>query len=575
MSILSFELRYWLRQPSVYVFLLVIAVLIFGATVTDEISVGGSLGNVHRNAPYVIENYYGLMSILCLLMITTFMNGAAARDFTEKTSQILFSTPVRKRDLLVGRFLGALTVSIIPFLGVSLGVLIGSVMPWVDPERMGPVFPGAHFHGIIVFVIPNLVFAGSIIFSIAAFTRSTMLSFLGSIGLLVGYSIALTLVGDIDNEFLGSMLDPFGVRTLGVVSKYWTVQDRNTLSVGFEGVLLWNRFLWLAVGSVVFGFTYARFSFSEKSTTKRSKAAGTPVAEERQPRVQTTVKPDLSGGSNARKLYSQTRLEIISLTKNVAFLVILIFGSVNLIINMVYATDAGYGNSSFPVSYAMVDLIQGGLYVFLIAIITFYSGSIVWKERDAKVHDIYDALPHPDWIPLIAKTGALVVMVLTLLVAGGLIGVVTQLLHGFDDIRPEVYVVQLLVMDGTRFLSLVVLSVFIHTLVNNRYLGYFLFVVVIIVNAFVWPALDVSTNLIKYGSSPSLTYSDMNGFGPFLHGKLAFKLYWFLFGLLMLIVAYLYWKRGREDAFGIRTKLALQRFVSVRSVTMLLSILWL
>ncbi|MFM8569728.1 MAG: hypothetical protein ACKOB6_09025, partial [Candidatus Kapaibacterium sp.] len=67
----------------------------------------------------------------------------------------------------------------------------------------------------------------------------------------------------------------------------------------------------------------------------------------------------------------------------------------------------------------------------------------------------------------------------------------------------------------------------------------------------------------------------MNGFGPFLHGKLAFILYWFLFGLLMLIVAYLYWKRGREDAFGIRTKLALQRFVSVRSVTMLLSILWL
>ncbi|MFM7774034.1 MAG: ABC transporter permease [Candidatus Kapaibacterium sp.] len=215
MSIFSFELRYWLRQPSVYVFLLVIAVLIFGATVTDEISVGGSLGNVHRNAPYVIENYYGLMSILCLLMITTFMNGAAARDFTEKTSQVLFSTPVRKRDLLVGRFLGALTVSIIPFLGVSLGVLIGSVMPWVDPERMGPVFPGAHLHGIIVFVIPNLAFAGSIIFSIAAFTRSTMLSFLGSIGLLVGYSIALTLVGDIDNEFLDRCSIPSAYGPLG------------------------------------------------------------------------------------------------------------------------------------------------------------------------------------------------------------------------------------------------------------------------------------------------------------------------------------------------------------------------
>ena len=36
---------------------------------------------------------------------------------------MLFSTPVRKRDFLLGRFLGAAAVAVIPLLGVSLGVL--------------------------------------------------------------------------------------------------------------------------------------------------------------------------------------------------------------------------------------------------------------------------------------------------------------------------------------------------------------------------------------------------------------------------------------------------------------------
>ena len=60
-------------------------------------------------------------------------------------------------------------------------------------------------------------------------------------------------------------------------------------------------------------------------------------------------------------------------------------------------------------------------------------------------------------------------------------------------------------------------------------LGYFLFIAFIIANNFVWPALDVESNLIQYGASPDLIYSDMNAFGPFLKGKLAFEVYWLNF----------------------------------------------
>lgn len=131
-------------------------------------------------------------------------------------------------------------------------------MPWLDADKVGPTIWSGHLHGILVFIIPNLFFGGAIIFSIAALTRSTILSFVGSIGLLIGYIISQSLIGDIDNETIGRMLDPFGLRTFSVATKYWTVDDRNTMSMGFEGLLLLNRLIWMLLGVLVLVFTAIR-----------------------------------------------------------------------------------------------------------------------------------------------------------------------------------------------------------------------------------------------------------------------------------------------------------------------------
>src|SRR5689334_12334882 len=120
---LNFELRYWFRGWMMWIFLLVVALMIFGAVSSDQIIVGGALQNTHRNAPFVIENYYAIMCLLTLLMTTAFVNSAAARDFASNTDQIVFSTPVRKFDFVFGRYLGSAIIAVIPIVGVSLGVL--------------------------------------------------------------------------------------------------------------------------------------------------------------------------------------------------------------------------------------------------------------------------------------------------------------------------------------------------------------------------------------------------------------------------------------------------------------------
>ena len=246
--LLRFELRLWLRGTMVYIFLAVITLLVFGAVSSEKIIIGRALENTNRNAPFVIENFYSVISILTLLMTTAFVNSAATRDFAQNTYQLLFTTPLRKRDYLLARYLGSSLIAVIPMLGVSVAIIIAKYMPWVDAERWGSINWLAHWNSIIAFAIPNTLFIAAIIFAIAILTRSTITSFLGALLLLVAYTVAETFLEDIDNEQIAMLIDPFGIRTFSLMTKYWTVADRNSLSLGMEGMLLCNRLIWLTVG---------------------------------------------------------------------------------------------------------------------------------------------------------------------------------------------------------------------------------------------------------------------------------------------------------------------------------------
>lgn len=98
------ELRHWFRQPMVYIFFFLLALLAFGLVTWDALKVGGDLGNVKKNAPALIFQYYSGFAFSGLLFVTAFVNAAAIRDFANNTSQIVFSTPVKRSSYLLSRF---------------------------------------------------------------------------------------------------------------------------------------------------------------------------------------------------------------------------------------------------------------------------------------------------------------------------------------------------------------------------------------------------------------------------------------------------------------------------------------
>lgn len=143
---LIFELKYRLRQPMVYAFLVLFLFLSHSFTVETNIGIGGfgNLNNVNVNSPFKILAINSLLSFIGILMATAFMSGAALRDFKHNFSQIVFTTPVEKFGYLFGRYCGAVIIMLIPFLGAILGSVTGTFL--ADPDKVGPFMFTAYFN---------------------------------------------------------------------------------------------------------------------------------------------------------------------------------------------------------------------------------------------------------------------------------------------------------------------------------------------------------------------------------------------------------------------------------------------
>ena len=556
------EWRYWFGSPMLWIFLFIVSLMVFGAVSSDQIQIGGGVGSVYKNAPSVIQTYYGVMSLICLLMTTAFMNASANRDFSTGMYQFVFSSPIRKSDYFFGKFFGALLISIIPLLGVSIGALIGPLMPWAQPERYGPIIWSGHIQGILAFAIPNTIIAGALLYSLAVVFRNNIVSFVGAMLILVFYVVSQGFTADLEKEWLANILDPFGFQPLSTLSKYKTIEEKNLFPTPLEGQFLVNRIIWIGLSLVLLMFMYSRFSFNskkEKVKKSKSKVEAEPTLLELS-EIKTFEIPQNKGFSWSA-FWHMISFETKAITKNQTFIIIVLIGLINLIASLTSFTG-GYGTDRYPVTYDVIDVIRGAFYLFLIGIITFYSGVLVWKERDAKISEIEDATPVRTGMLFSSKLIAMMISIFLVLCSTILVGVIAQTAFGYTRYELGVYAQSLLVLDMFQFGYMVVIALLFHYLINNRYIAYFAFVAFIILNEFIWSVLELNSNMLSYSATPSVTYSDMNGFGPFIPGLVWFNMYWTLFCLLLCVFIYSFYVRGKESDFSIRRKYAMQRLKS-------------
>jgi ABC-2 type transport system permease protein len=560
-----FELRYRLKRPATYIYFGIFFLFSFLAITTDVVGIGGGDGKVLKNAPIVINTFVTILSIFGVFVVSAVMGVPVYRDIEHKTHTFFFTLPFTKSQYLGGRFLGSFVILFIIFIGVALGMFLGSIIGplfgWIEASKVAPFSFLAYANSYLLIMLPNLLLMSAIFFSLVALTRSVVATYTGCAILFVGYIIGLTLSEDMENQRIAAIVDPFGYSAANLATKYWTVAEQNILNIPLTNELLINRLIWVVFSLLLLGFTFYRFNYEKflglkgaKAKKKKRSDADEELIVKPTLEKLPVIEPHFSGATYFRQMLSMSEIEFKNIVKDFLFISILFAGVVFLLLDGWY-TDRMFGTQTYPVTYTMLSIKQGNFILMAYGILIFFSGEMVWKERTVQFAQINDALPIPNWLMYGSKIIALVLVCVLLVLTIMFAGIAVQTAKGYFNYELDLYFKDLFLVVLPDFILFAALSFFVHILVNNKFIGFFIIIAFWLSMGILY-RLDYKHPLYRFSSGPSYIYSDMNGFGHYVEGLFWMTFYWFCFAGLMVIAGNLLWNRGIETGFDNRIKMA-------------------
>ena len=551
-EVFRYELEYRVRSGSTWIHAAALfLIMLWGLAATGD----GAVVNV--NAPREIAEGTVLFGGTFGLLVSAALFGdAAIRDVAVGMDPLLVTTRLRKAEFLGGRFLAALTVNIIVAVAIPVAHPIGTATPLFEPDALGPFRPAAYLQPFLLFHLPNLVLVGAILFTIAALARHVIPVYLGAIGIFIGYIVAANYWGGIESPLLSALADPLGINALLEMTRYWTAAEQNERLIGFPTMLLWNRVLWLVIAAAVFAVLHRTFRFALAGGAGRRRRGSGVTIDMPWKRERPVDAPRVAGAFTLRTRVWQTlaiaRRSLVEVMSGHAFKVALA-GAIGLVLLWGWNVgDTAFDTATWPVTHLVVGTVLGQRSMVLPwLIIALYAGELVWKDRETGTAEIADAAPVLTSTALLGRFLALVTIIVAFHAAFMIGGLLLQALQGYYDFELGLYLRVLFGLDLAEHVLLAALAMTVHVLVNQKYIGHIIVLMACVLSVVGGPM--GLPYLAVFNSGPRWTYSDMNGFGPFLRPFVWFKLYWAAWALLLGVVATMFWVRGREP--GIRRRI--------------------
>lgn len=572
-EVLTFELQYRKARTTTYVYFGVIFLLCFLTVLSPVLKIAGADGQTKANAPFVITYLTILFSFYFTLITSAVMGVAIVRDFEQNTEAILFSTPMKKFDYLMGRFAGSFLVLTLintaVILGFMSGFAVGKFVPWEVAWKAREILPFSwwnYLQPFLMFTMTNLFTIGALFFMSGALGRSAIVIYTQGIVLVVLYAIGNSFLRDLDSQQMASLIDPFGLHTFLSATRYWTPTEQNTQLLTLDGMVLYNRLIWAAVGLGALLTTYFAFSFNVVRSApgkKKVKASANTEGHTFHPLRQVGQKFDVL--NNFQQLASLSIMHFKMIWKEIPFLAIVASGVLLLFVSAM-KVESVYGTGSYLTTNNMLTMINGTFGLFFLIIITFYSGELVWKERSARFHLILDATPMSSFVSLLGKLIALLLAIAAIILILITFGVVTQSLYGYYTFELPVYFKTLYAQTFINCCLLAALAFFVQVLVNNKFLGFAVCIVFVIVNA-VLGQLGFEHDMWQYASGSLGIFSDMNAYGHFVPPFAWLKIYWGAFATLLLSLAVIFTLRGTDKTLRMRWRTGKERINKALVIT--------
>lgn len=582
-EIVRFEFAYQVRRPYFWLFIIVLVYLNF--LMTRDRAVSDALfEEFFINSPFLIANTTVFGGLIWLMMAASIAGDAAARDAGSRMHPLIYTTSITRAQYLGGRFLAAFVLNALLLLAGQVGILLGIYLPGVNPELIGPFRPAAFLTAYVFLSLPNAFVATALQFGLAVRSGRAMASYLGSFILFfMGFFVASFLLYQ---QGLGTLLDPIGIRFIVEdIAHLWTTVEKKERLLNLEGIVLTNRLLWLGVGMITVAVTYLGFRFAHPlgSTSQWTRLslpfrrlkpvgknkntmnstgigvrAGTPISVPNSPRT-------FGFGMHVRQTLTLAWASFQTIATSWAGLALLTVIPL-LTIPVVVDQMESNGVPLIPTTTRVINELTAPLsaelsrWVIVPALLIFFAGELIWREREARVDEITDAMPGSEWSPFLGKFLALVLLLVAFTTLQMSAGLFAQALLDYDAFDVALYLKILFGLQLPEYLLFAMLMLVVHVLVNQKYVGHLVATI-----AYVFITLSslfgIDHDLLVFGASPGWSYTEMRGFGPSLGPWLWFKLYWAAWSGLLAVVARLLWVRSREGALRFRFQVAQRRFV--------------
>lgn len=571
LEIIRYELYYQLSKVWPWIIFIILIFLSFLFTRDGSIS-DVLYSEFFLNSPFIIAGVSVLGGIVWLLTAALITGDAAARDVSTGMYSITYATPLSKWEYLGGRITAVLLIHTFLLLALPFGNILSVYLPGVHPDLVGPFRPEAYLAAFLYISVPNLIAAVSLQFFLATKGGKPMAAYLGSLFLFfIAYVLSTFLLVQ-GKQSLANILDPIGIHFIfSELSHLWTTYEKSHRLLELEGTILYNRLTWLIIAVTATIATFLTFQFKHRAESSiwrriRGKFSFRTGKVEMQPQVGFNPGAYIKVPEAIRTFNIQFHLQQLktitwksfkSVASSWAGIILLTF--LPLVTLLIVLDQMSFNNLPLiPTTARVLAELTGGpgmdRWIIISLLIILFAGELVWRERDAGTNEITDTMPESSWVPLLGKFLGITILITLFIALQMGMGMLAQVINGYHKFEIAHYVKVLFGLQLPQYLIFLALALFIHVLINNKYLGHLIALLVLMVTSLSW-LFGLEHNLLLYGHGPNWSYTEIRGFGGTIMPWLWFKLYWAAWALFLLFITRLFWMRGRENSFRSRWSL--------------------
>lgn len=513
---------------------------------------------VFLNGAYTIGFMIGFLSLAIVFLATVTGSRLLFKEWNAGFDQILFSTPVSKKDYLLGRFSSFWIIVFIEFLLFFLGFVIGQNLR-TGEEMSGEFHLFYYLYPLVIFGLINTFLVCGFLFYLAIATKNRMLVVIGGLMIYILYMVVLiysgspfmsnTLPQSETAQRASALLDPFGLSSYFYISKNFSVAERNDLLPPLKNLLLLNRLIFVSASSFFVFLSYKFFSFT-RTTKKSSKEMDTllnhPIFNSKSDFV--FIYPSFNFSSWLQSVKSFVKLDLIYIFKSVVLPAISVLLLFYVGMEMYAEIEKGI---RLPQQYAssglMATTINKNFYLLGVFISVYFVNDICWRSHISGFSLIENGTFYSN-SKLIAHwlSSSLLMLFFTIILMAE--GVMFQYIYGYSYFDIQAYL-GILVFNTLPLILFSAFLVFINELVNNRFVALGCSVAVALIFCTSASKIIFGVPLIRFFSGYNGAYSDFNSYGIYLGSFVERLIFGFcIIGILWMLYVLINRKQRRLPA---------------------------